>query len=242
MSLHQSLKDESESFIMSRQEENQRWPATERDGYLTERQPAVSCPMHRPIIKIFIVYESDLNRDQAQFMREELTRRLGQSFAFSVSWWSLESLGDAETQKVAARPLAEADIICFSLLCGGELPQNFTKWVEKRLFERKTHKLCLLALVETGGKIVPRLSPAEIFLSHLSSAAGVDCLCYSDSIPIAMSIRSKQQERQPGKKTRPAERAPHSGAQSNQEFPIRPLFFSSRGRLARTIGRENLQS
>jgi hypothetical protein len=176
--------------------------------------------MHRPIIKIFIVYESDLNRDRAQFMREELTRRLGQSFAFSVSWWSLESLGDTETQKLAADPLAEADIICFSLLSGGELPQNFTKWVEKRLFGRKRHKLCLLALVETGGMILPRLSRAEIYLSHLSSAAGVDCLCYSDSIPIARSIRSKQRERQPGKKTRPAERGPHSGAQSNQEFPI----------------------
>jgi hypothetical protein len=215
MSLHQSLKEKTESFMVSQQEENQRWAAAGRAGCVAERPPADSGPMHRPVLKIFIVYESDLNRDRAQFMREELSRRLGLSFTFSVSWWSLKSLGNSEIRKAAARSVAEADIICFSLLSGGELPQNVTKWIEKGLFERKTNKLCLLALVETGGMVVPRLSRAEIYLSHLSSAAGVDCLCYSDSIPIARSIRSKPQER--------------------------PLGFSSRRRLARSIGRESLQ-
>jgi hypothetical protein len=42
----------------------------------------------------------------------------------------------------------------------------------------------LLALLETGGMIVPQLSSAEIYLSRLASKAGVDCLCYSDSIPL----------------------------------------------------------
>ena len=203
---------------MSRQGENQRWAAAGSAGRLAERQPSVSGPMHRPIINIFIVYESNLNRDRAQFMREELSRRLGQSFTFLVSWWSLEALGHPEVGRAAACSVAEADIICFSLLSGGDLPKNVTRWIEKGLFERKTGNLCLLALVETGGITVPRLSPAEIYLSHLSSSAGVDCLCYSDGIPIARSIRSKQRERQLEKRVRQAKRAPHSGAQSRQEF------------------------
>jgi hypothetical protein len=186
MSLYQSLTEKPETSIIFQQEEDQCWTTTDRAGRLAE---------HRPVIKIFAIYESGLNRDRAQFMREELTRRLGQSFTFAVSWRSLKSLGDTETRKAATRSVVEADIICFSLLSGGELPQGVTKWIEKRLFGRKTRKLCLLALVETGGINVPRLSRAEIYLSHLSLAAGVDCLCYSDSIPIPRCIRCKQQEK-----------------------------------------------
>jgi hypothetical protein len=98
MSLQQSSLETSESFVMSQEDENQYWAATEHDKCLTERQSADSRPLRRPIIKIFIVYESDLNRDRAQFMGEELTRRLGQSFAFTSSWWSLESLEILENQ------------------------------------------------------------------------------------------------------------------------------------------------
>ncbi len=210
---------------MSQEDENQHWPANERDQGLPKRQSAGSRPLHRPIIKIFIVYENDLNRDRAQFMGEELTRRLGQSFAFTSSWWSLESLENPENQKMAAGPLAEADIICFSLLSGGELPKNFTTWVEKRLFGRKIPKLCLLALVETGGTIVPRLSRAEVYLSHLSEAVGVDCLCYSDSIPLPRSIRRKQQEREPTKSARPTKGSPFGGAPSNHELSTNALSY-----------------
>jgi hypothetical protein len=176
MSLHRSLKEKSESFIMPRQEENYRCEATERGDYLAEHQPASSCPMHRPIIKVFIVYETDLNRDRAQFMREELTRRLGQSFAFSVSWWSLESLGDTETQKVAAHPLAEADIICFSLLSGGELPQNVTKWIEKGLFERKANNLLKPSLIDRRRRLPVLFGQHPDRQVHPKPAAGQTAL------------------------------------------------------------------
>ena len=177
---------------MSRPEENQHWTASGRVGCLAGRQPAVCGPTHRPAIKIVIIYESDLNRDRAQFMREELSRRLGQSFSFSVSWWSLKSLGHPEIRQAASSSVAEGDIICFSLFSGGELPQDVTEWIDKGVFGRKKNKLCLLALVETGGVAVPRLSRAEIYLSNLSSAAGIDCLCYSDGIPMARSIRNQE--------------------------------------------------
>src|SRR5580658_5530053 len=144
---------------MFQQEENQRSAAAEHSACVGERQRSVSGRTHRPIIKIVIIYESDVNRDRAQFMREELARRLGQSFTFSDSWWSLKSLGNPETRMEAACSVADADVICFSLLSGAELPQNVTKWIEKGVLERKTNKLCLLALVETGGMVVPRLSP-----------------------------------------------------------------------------------
>jgi hypothetical protein len=118
-------------------------------------------------------------------MQEELTRRLGQSFNFSVSWWSLKSFWHPKVRRMAADAIARADIVLFSLLSGGKLPQGLTKWIEKRLFHKSSHRLALLALLETGGTIVPRVSSAEIYLSHLASEAGVDCLCYSDSIPLA---------------------------------------------------------
>ena len=117
-------------------------------------------------------------------MQEELTRRLGRSFNFSVSWWRLKSFWHPKMRQVAADAIAEADIILFALLSGGELPQALTKWIEERLRHKTTHRVTLLALLETGGMIVPRLSSAEIYLSHLASKAGVDCLCYSDSIPL----------------------------------------------------------
>jgi hypothetical protein len=155
-----------------------------------ESQSSVSGPGPQSFVKVSIVYESDLNFDRAQRMQEELAQRLGQSFVFLVSRWSLKSLERSEIRKVAARSIAEADIICFSLLAGGEIPQHVTKWLEKGLLRRKTPKRCLLALVETGGMLEPRLSRAEVYLSQLSVAAGVDCLCHSDSIPIARSMRN----------------------------------------------------
>ena len=139
---------------------------------------------HKPVIRIFTVYEHELNRDRAQLMQEELTRRLGRSFDFSVSWWSFKSLWHPKMRRVAADAVARADIMLFALLSGGELPQTLTKWIEERLLHNATHRVSLLALLETGGIIMPRLSSAEICLRRLASEAGVDCLCYSDGIPL----------------------------------------------------------
>jgi hypothetical protein len=118
-------------------------------------------------------------------MQEELTRRLGRSFTFSVSWWRLKSFWHPKMRQVAADAIAKADIILFALFSGGELPQALTRWIEERLLHKTTHRSALLALLETGGTIAPRLSSAEFYLRHLSSKAGLDCLCYSDGIPIA---------------------------------------------------------
>jgi hypothetical protein len=143
-----------------------------------------SLEMRKPVINIFTVYEHNLNRNRAQLMQQELTRRLGRSFNFSVSWWKLKSLWHPKMLEVAADVVAQADIMLFALLSGKELPQMLTDWIEKQLLHNTTHRVSLLALLETGGMIVPRLSSAEIYLSRLASEAGVDCLCYSDGIPL----------------------------------------------------------
>jgi hypothetical protein len=140
--------------------------------------------MQKPVIRIFTVYEHDLNRNRARLMQEELTLRLGRSCHFSVSWWRLKSFWHPKMLQVAADAIAKADIILFALLSGGELPQALTKWIEERLLPNASHRVSLLALLETGGMTVPRLSSAEIYLSHLASEIGVDCLCYSDGIPL----------------------------------------------------------
>lgn len=144
--------------------------------------------IQKPIIKIFTVYEHDLNRDRARLMQKELTRRLGQSFNFSVSWWRLESFWHPKMRQVAADAIVEADIILFALSSGAKLPQALTKWIEERLLHKTAHRVALLAVLETGGMIVPGLSSAETYLSHLASEAGVDCLCYSDDIPARLSV------------------------------------------------------
>jgi hypothetical protein len=155
-------------------------------------QQADSLSLRRPFVKIFVVYQHDVNRDRAQLMQEELARRLGQSFNFLVSWWKLRSLWHPKMLQVAADHIAKADIIVFSLLSGGELPQTIKKWIEKSLLNNKTHRAFLLALLETGGRIAPWLSPAETYLSQLSSKAGADCLVYSDSLAVARDIRNNR--------------------------------------------------
>jgi len=141
--------------------------------------------MQKPVISIFTVYENGLNRNRAQLMQEELTRRLGRSFNFSVSWWKLKSLWHPKMLRVAADAIAQADIMLFALLSGGELPQTLTKWLEETLQHSAPHRVSLLALLETGGLIAPHLSSVEICLSRLARQAGLDCLCYSDSVPLA---------------------------------------------------------
>lgn len=118
-------------------------------------------------------------------MQEELVRRLGNSFNFSVFWWRLKSYWHPKMRQMASDAITKADIILFALRPGGELPPALTKWIEERLLHNPTHRVSLLALLETDGMLVPRLSSAEIYLSHLASEAGVDCLCYSDGIPLA---------------------------------------------------------
>ena len=134
---------------------------------------------------MFTVYEHDLNRNRARLLQKELTRRLDYRFNFSVSWWRLKSFWHPKMLQVAADAIAKADILLFALLSGGELPQTLIKWIEDRLLHKTTHPASLLALLETGGMIVPRLSSAEIYLSRLARQAGLDCLCYSDSVPLA---------------------------------------------------------
>jgi hypothetical protein len=144
-----------------------------------------SSQKQKPIVRIFAVYQRGLNRNRARLLQEELMRRLGRSFNFSVSWWRLKPFWNPKMRQVASDAIAQADIILFALLSGGKLPQALTRWIEERLLHKTTHRVTLLALLETGGMIVPRLSSAEIYLSHLASQAGVDCLCYSDGIPLA---------------------------------------------------------
>jgi hypothetical protein len=155
------------------------------EAQLPEFAHGSSTQVQKPVIRIFAVYEHDLNRKRAQLMQEELTRRLGKSFNFSVSWWRLKSFWHPKMRQVAADAIAKADIILFALPCGGELPQALTNCIEERLIHNASHRVSLLALLETGGMIVPQLSFAEIYLSHLATELGVDCLCYSDGIPLA---------------------------------------------------------
>jgi hypothetical protein len=155
------------------------------EAYLPQIRDWRFSQIQKPIIKIFTVYERDLNRDRARLMQKELTLRLGRSFNFSVSWWRLKSFWHPKMRQVAADAIAEAGIILFALLSEGKLPQALTQWIEERLFHKTTHRVSLLALLETVGMIVPGLSSAETYLSHLASKAEVDCLCYSDSIPLA---------------------------------------------------------
>lgn len=152
---------------------------------LPQVRPCRNSQLQKPVIRIFVVYERDLNRNRAQLMQEQLAQRLGHCFDFSVSWWSLKSFWHPKMRRVAANAIARADIVLFALRAGVKLPRMLTKWIEERLFRKTTHRVALLALLETGGMIRPRLSSAEIYLSHLASEVGVDCLCYSDGIPLA---------------------------------------------------------
>jgi len=69
----------------------------------------------KPVIRIFAVYEHDLNRNRTQLMLEELTRRLDRSFNYSVSWWSLKSFWHPKMRRVAADAIAKADLTLLAL-------------------------------------------------------------------------------------------------------------------------------
>ena len=154
-----------------------------------------SISSRKPAVKIFVVYDSDPSRDRARQMEKDLGRRLGCSFDFSVSSWKLKSLWHPKMVQMAADVAAKAEIVLFSLVSGGELPQAVKNWLGKVLTNNPAHKVCLLALLETGGTFTPRLSPAEVYVSNLSSKIGVDCLCYSDSIPLPRLGRHKWQHK-----------------------------------------------
>ena len=105
----------------------------------------------------------------------------------------MKSLWHPKMLRMAAEAAVNAEIIVFSLLAGGDMPQAVKNWLEKGLVNTPGNRVCLLALLETGGTLMPRLSSAEVYLSSLSSKIGVDCLCYSDSIPMARFGRHNRQ-------------------------------------------------
>ena len=158
---------------------------------------AVSRP--KPAIRIFVAYDSQFSRDRAAQIKEELSRRLGRSFAFSISSWKFKSLWHPKMLRMATAAAVNAEIIVFSLLAGGDMPQAVKNWLETGLVNTPGKRVCLLALLETGGALRPRSSPAEGYLSNLSSKMGVDYLCYSDSIPMS---RFRRQIRQQGESHR----------------------------------------
>ena len=161
---------------------------------VSARRTSSSISSRKPAVKIFVVYDSDLSRDRARHMEKDLGRRLGCSFDFSVSSWKLKSLWHPKMVQMAANAAAKAEIVLFSLVSGGELPQAVKNWLGKVLINNPAHKVCLLALLETGGTFTLRLSPAEVYVSNLSSKIGIDCLCYSDSIPLARLGRHKREQ------------------------------------------------
>lgn len=159
--------------------------SSDGNALVSASRTSASFSSRKPSVKIFVVYDSDLSRDRARQTQEELGRRLGCSFTFSISAWKLKSLWHPKMLRMATAAAIDAEIILFSLFSGGDLPQAVKNWLEKGLINTPVHRVCLLALLEIGGTLVPRLSPAEVYLSSLSSKIGVDCLCYSDSIPLA---------------------------------------------------------
>jgi hypothetical protein len=164
-----------EGFVRKNSDANDLAPASRTAASFSRRKPAV---------KIFVAYDSDLSRDRARQMEAELGRRLGCSFSFSISAWKLKSLWHPKMLRMATEEAAKAEIILFSLVSGGDLPQAVKNWLEKGLVNAPGQKVCLLALLEIGGALMPQLSPAEVYLSNLSWKIGADCLCYSDSIPL----------------------------------------------------------
>jgi hypothetical protein len=173
-----------EDFIRKHSDGHALVSASSTSAFISNRKPAV---------KIFVAYDSDLSRDRARQIEEELGRRLGRSFTFSISAWKLKSLWHPKMLRMAIEAAVNAEIIVFSLLSGGDMPQAVKNWLEKGLVNTPANRVCLLALLETGGALMPRLSPAEVYLSNLSSRIGVDCLCYSDCIPMARFGRHNQQ-------------------------------------------------
>jgi len=154
---------------------------------------SASVSIRKPALRIFVAYDSQLSRDRAGQIEEELGRRLGRSFTFSISAWKLKSLWHPKMLRMATETAVNAEIIVFSLLSGRDMPQAVKNWLEKGLVNTPGNRVCLLALLETGGALMPLLSPAEVYLSNLSSKIGVDCLCYSDSIPMARFGRHNRQ-------------------------------------------------
>lgn len=152
-----------------------------------------SFPTRRSTVRILIVYEDDLNRDRTRQMQKELIQHLGRSLDFSLSWWKLKFLRHPKMLQMATDDATRTDIIMFSLRSGGELPQAIKKWINS-VIDNSRRRLSLLALLETGGAIMPRVSRTEIFLNHLSLRVGVDCLCYSDGLPSARLARRREQE------------------------------------------------
>jgi hypothetical protein len=155
-------------------------------------RPPQSLPTRKSTVRILIVYEDDFNRDRARQMQEELTQRLGRSLDFSLSWWKLKFLRHPKMLQMATDDATRKDIIMFSLRSGSELPQAIKKWINS-VIDNPRHRVSLLALLETGGAIAPRVSRTEIFLNHLSSRVGVDTLCYSDGLPSARFTRRGEQ-------------------------------------------------
>jgi hypothetical protein len=195
MSFRRSPMQQPESSGPTRFNEDFIPKPSDGNAFVSASLTSSSISSRKSAVKIFVVYDSDLSRDRARQMENDLGRRLGCSFDFSVSSWKLKSLWHPKMVRMAADAAAKAEIILFSLVSGGELPQAVKNWLGNVLINNPAHKVCLLALLETGGTFGPRLSPAEVYVSNLSSKIGVDCLCYSDSIPLARLGRHKRQRK-----------------------------------------------
>ena len=155
---HETPDDQTAQHLLTRVMSLQRYPMRIAGGErgakpglrfktpMSEAHPPRVClgcfpQIQKPVIRIFTVYEHGLNRDRARLMQEQLIRRLGHSFNFSVSWWSLKSFWHPKTPRMAAEAIAQADILLFALLSGGELPQALTQWIEQQLLHKPTHRV-----------------------------------------------------------------------------------------------------
>src|ERR1700677_2342455 len=81
-----------------------------------------SFPTRRSTVRILIVYEDDLNRDQTRQMQKELIQHLGRSLDCSLSGWKLKFLRQHKMLQMSTADATRQAIIMFFFLAGGELP------------------------------------------------------------------------------------------------------------------------
>lgn len=146
-------------------------------------------PLDRSSLAICVVYADDLTLDRARRVGRHLLAELGEVVEISFSLWQAEVLCHPQIQELADDLAARSDLFLFSWRAGRDAAPVVAQWLDKALRRRAEGERVLVALLESGVRVLPEPSPAAACLGRIARNANADFLFHAEPVRLDWSAR-----------------------------------------------------
>jgi hypothetical protein len=125
---------------------------------------------------VVVVYEDAQTRELAVAFCDRMVQRHWANLNFDVSWWSFDSLAEADSANNAATKTVAADLLLVATRPEKELPFHIRAWAESWIPQRSERDGNLVGLPTPDVEDGPETAATRAYLRTLALRSGMDYL------------------------------------------------------------------